>query len=64
MAEAREWLVQLMGQAETQRLLIERPQAILDNAEPASVHQPHGLVANDNGELPEPRGKPWFKRFF
>lgn len=66
MAEARERLVTLVGQAETQRLLQERPQAILDNTDPTTVHAPHGLNGdNDSGdEGAAPRGKSWFKRFF
>jgi protein-tyrosine phosphatase len=66
MAEARERLVSLMGKAETHRLLVERPQAILDNLDPATVHAPHGL-SSDAGASDDdsaPRGKSWFKRFF
>lgn len=64
MADARERLVQLVGEAETQRLLVERPQAILNNAPTTAVQLPPGLITNENGDLPERSARPWYRRFF
>ena len=62
MAEAVERVASRVGQAEAQRMVLERPQAILDNVEPANTTPPPGLRDADSEEPGDTRA--WYKRLF
>ncbi|MBL8304617.1 MAG: capsular biosynthesis protein [Ideonella sp.] len=61
MAEAVERVASRIGREEALRQVLARPQAILDNLDPASVPPPPGLRGDD---APPPRPKAWLQRFF
>lgn len=60
MAEAVERCADRLGREEAQRLVLGRPQAILDNQDPAHTPPPPGL--RDEGQGAEPDDRPWYKR--
>lgn len=61
MAEAVERVAERLGKEEAFRQVLERPQAILDNLDPAAVTPPPGLR---DGDEPPPRPRPWLSRLF
>ena len=60
MDEAVTRLVECMGKEEARRMVLGRPQAVLDNLEPGAVPAVPGLV---NGKA-QAKPKPWYRRLF
>lgn len=58
MAEAVTRLIECIGKDEARRMVLERPQAVLDNLEPSAVAGVPGLI---NGKAVGTR-KPWYRR--
>lgn len=61
MSDAHTLTEKLLGKEETRRIFIERPQAILDDMEPANVHPVPG-IHNGSAGLQEP-GTKWWARW-
>jgi len=60
MDEAVTRLVECMGKEEARRMVLGRPQAVLDNLEPGAVPAVPGLV---NGKA-QASSRPWYRRLF
>jgi protein-tyrosine phosphatase len=54
LAEGRLEAARWVGEEEAARLVLERPRAILDNAEPSKVAHPPGLNQTDRREQAQP----------
>jgi protein-tyrosine phosphatase len=62
MAEAVKRAEAVLGADEARRLVLDRPQAILDDVDPSQVPPPPGLA---EGERERPAsGKPWYRRLW
>jgi protein-tyrosine phosphatase len=64
LAEGRQAAESLVGAREAMRLVVERPQAILDNAEPATVMPPPGLGGEPIERPPKEKRAGFFARLF
>lgn len=63
MSDAVALLERSLGSEETQRLVVQRPQAILDDADPAAVMPPPGLHKHGGAAAPDASGmRGWFGR--
>ena len=61
LAEARDAAMALVGEEEAWRLVKQRPQAVLDNADPTQVPPPSGLDPN-RASAARPEKKSWLSR--
>jgi len=64
LAEGREMAVKWVGEEEADRLVSERPQAVIDDADPADVPPPSSLGRTDGGKPQPVRRKGWLARIF
>lgn len=62
MSDAVPLLEKIVGREETRRMLVERPQAILDNLDPAQVVMPPGATGKDRHTPRQSSGLAWLKR--
>lgn len=62
LAEARAAAAAIVGDEEATRLVSDRPQALVSNADPADISLPPGLDARISFTPPKQRG--WWKRWF
>lgn len=64
MADAVERVASMLGREEANRMVYDRPQAILDNVDPAETVPPPGLRNGPTGERSEAsdHGTPWYRK--